>query len=41
MGELFQYRTAGMLALGVDMRAITSSQSLTNEVEAILGGGIA
>ena len=41
MGELMQYRSAGIMAMGLDMRATTSQQSLTLEIESILGAGIA
>jgi hypothetical protein len=41
MGELMQYRSAGIMAMGLDMRATTSQQSLTLEIESILGSGIA
>ena len=41
MGELMQYRSAGIMALGVEMRATTKQQTISNEIELILGAGIA
>jgi hypothetical protein len=41
MGELMQYRSAGIMHLGIDMRATTSRQSMTFEIDHILGEGIA
>jgi|DEB0MinimDraft_6_1074348.scaffolds.fasta_scaffold331336_1 hypothetical protein len=41
MGELMQYRSAGIMAMGLDVRAITNEKTLSAEIENILGNGIA
>jgi len=41
MGELMQYRSAGIMAMGLDVRAITNEKTLSTEIENILGNGIA
>jgi len=41
MGELMQYRSAGIMAMGLDVRAITNEKTLSLEIENILGAGIA
>ena len=41
MGELMQYRSAGIMAMGLDVRAITNEKTLSLEIENILGNGIA
>ena len=41
MGELMQYRSAGIMAMGLDVRAITNKKTLSAEIENILGNGIA
>ena len=41
MGELMQYRSAGIIAMGLDVRAITNEKTLSLEIENILGAGIA
>jgi len=41
MGELMQYRSAGIIAMGMDMRATTTQESISHEIELILGSGVA
>ena len=40
-GELMQYRTAGLMALGVEMRRSNDKKAPSIELESILGAGIA
>lgn len=41
LAELMQYRTAGMLALGVDMKKTNPENNTKIELSQILGAGIA
>ena len=40
-GELMQYRTAGLMALGVEMVPASGGKSTSMELDAILGAGVA
>jgi hypothetical protein len=41
MGELMQYRSAGIMHIGIEMRATSSQKTMTAEIDQILGAGIA
>ena len=41
LGELMQYRTAGLLALGIKMRSASGTKNRGMELSEILGTGIA
>lgn len=41
IGPLMQYRTAGMMALGIDMKKSIGTKSKAAELASILGAGIA